>query len=155
MTDTATFLIVDQDAASARRLAREAQARGYAVRAAASVDEAIALIEREPSDILLVDLAPAGDRAHTSTPAALREARSVLERARVDLVLLDATQLAKNDVEPWTSVRQSGVRVIVIPSTPDAGAGEWSGQEGVAERVPPVDLHALLDAVRACAQECV
>src|SRR5680860_1005398 len=51
-----TLLIVDDDKAFLQRLARAMEARGFAVEAAASVEEGLAMLKRRPPAFAVVDM---------------------------------------------------------------------------------------------------
>jgi two-component system NtrC family sensor kinase len=60
---SAALLIIDGDRESVQMLTSEADARGYRTRVVPSAREAVALIESEVFDAVLVDLAPGADAA--------------------------------------------------------------------------------------------
>src|SRR5215218_5332382 len=108
MDTPASLLIVDGDADFARLLIREADARAYRARSAATLVEAFDLIAREPFDALLVDLAPGAETAF----ALLSELRRMSADTEI-LVMSERTSIAATiqwfDPDAFAFVRKSDV----------------------------------------------
>jgi two-component system NtrC family sensor kinase len=103
---TASLLIVDSDPDFGRHLAADAMRRSYRADVVGSVSAALALIERDAYDAVLVDLMPAAESAFE-----LRDRLKALTSDTELIVMSDQTSMAATiqwfDPEAFTFVRKT------------------------------------------------
>lgn len=105
-----SLIVVDDDDDVRSAVARELRERGFAVRIAASVEQAVALLETEPPDVLLTDLR----MAEQDGIDLLRRARQISPQTRT--VLMSAYATARDHKH---AIADGAVTVLCKPFTPD------------------------------------
>lgn len=110
-TDCPSILVVDDDEAFRTRLVRALQSRGFDVRGAASVEEALALVGAEPPEYAVVDLR-IRDRSGLDVLRALLAAD-----ARTRVVVLTGYGSIATAVE---AMRLGAVHYLTKPADTDA-----------------------------------
>ena len=105
-------LFVDDSQQTLTLLARIARLVGSVPRVARSLDEALAIVEQEPPDVVLVDLR----MPHQDGLTVIRRLRAVLPEAQTRIFLLTA----ESDASLREAARQAGAQdVLQKPLMPD------------------------------------